>query len=137
VSDLLTATSLLTTLLALLYTVWYPEIKDCLEILPERKRADRGSQIQQVDATLYTRGVPLAGGAVVLCLVLLPEAGRLIGTAITNLTSEQPSAWPPYDTLAATFVVAYGFLLGMTFMAGVQVQRLWRQRRRLNESDTT
>jgi hypothetical protein len=137
VTDLLSATSLLTTLLALLYTVWYPEIKDCIAIVPERKRADRGGQIQQVEATFYGRGLPLAAGAFILCLVLLPEVARLVVTAVSTVSSRPVDSWPPYDTLAAAFLVAYGFLLGMTYLAVAQLRHLWQQRRRLRQADAS
>lgn len=134
-ADLLSATSLLTTLLALLYAVWYPDIKDCLALVPERKRADRGGQIQQVEATLYGRGVPLAAGALILCLVLLPEVARLVTTAVLIVTSKPPVSWPPYDTLAAAFVVAYGFLVGIASLAVAQLRHMWRKRSRLRQAD--
>jgi hypothetical protein len=119
----------------LLYTVWYPDIKACQALVPERKRADRGGQIHQVEATLYGRGVPLAAGAFILCLVLLPEVARLLITAASIVSSKPMPSWPPYDTSAAALVVAYGFLLGMTYLAVAQVRHLWRQRSRLRQAD--
>lgn len=112
-----------------------PSREDCLAIVPERKRADRGGQIQRVEATLYGRGVPLAAGALILCPVLLPEVIRLLATPVSIVSSKLPGSWPPYDTLAAAFVVAYGFLLGMASLALAQLRHLWQQRSRLRQAD--
>ena len=103
--------------------------------MPERKRADRGGQIQQVEATFHGRGLPLAAGAFILCLVLLPEVARLLVTAVSIVSSRPVDSWPPYDTVAAAFVVAYGFLVGMSYLAVAQLRHLWHQRRRLRQAD--
>ena len=134
-AELLSATSLLTALLTLLYSVWYPDIRSCMAIAPQRKRADRDAQIRRVEETLYWRGAPLAAGSLVLCLVLLPETVSVLATTARALLASPPQAWPPYDALAATFLVAYLFLLGLAGLAVFQVVRLWHQRQRLRRPD--
>ncbi len=125
-ADLLAATSLLATIIAVLYSVWYQEIKSSLAIKPERKRADREPQIRQVEATLRTRGIPLAAAGCLLCAVLVPALLGLIGATGHAVASGVSGSWPPYDTLSAAFGVAYVFLVGMAWLAAAEVWRLWR-----------
>jgi hypothetical protein len=134
-ADILSATSLLTALLGLLYAVWYPEINTCLAIVPERKRADRDGQIRQVESALHWRALPLAAGALGLCLVLAPEVIRVLAATVSIVLTRPPRAWPRYDAVAAAFAVAYGFLTCLAGLGVSQVVRLQRRSVRLRQPD--
>jgi len=134
-ADLLAATSLLATIIAVLYSVWYPEIESSREIKPERKRADRDPQIRQVEATLRTRAIPLMTAGCLLCVVLAPELLRVLGATVRAVESGLSGSWPPYDTLAAAFVVSYAFLVSLASLAAAQVLGLWQQMSTLRRRD--
>jgi hypothetical protein len=127
-ADVLSAMSLLVTMIALLYSVWYKEIQDEVELKPLRMSANRTGQIAGVKRTLRTRSLPLAAASMLLLLVLVPELMAVIQSALRAVSSGLSGSWPRYDTLAAVFLVAYSFLVGL---AGLAVRQVLDLRRKL------
>lgn len=134
-ADLLSASSLLATIVAVLFSLWYPEIQSALAITPERKRADRDPQIVRVKTVLATRALPLLAASGSLCLILLPVAfGVAADTVAAIARVVQGSSWT-YDALRAAFGAAFAFTLGMTILAMQQVRNLRTCLRRLEAPD--
>lgn len=75
--DVLSAASLLLAILAVLFSLWYGDIAAALRIETPTHLEDAGPQRRQIAEAIKTRAAPLAGAALVLLLVFVPEAIRL------------------------------------------------------------
>jgi hypothetical protein len=127
--DLLSAASLLVTLIALLYSTWYGEMTQALEIRIARFRLDREPDVATARRVLLTRAVPLALAAIALVAVLAPPAATVVRDAITQ------SAGDEYDGVKACFVLVWIIAVGL---AAATLQRglsLLTHYRRLNGPD--
>ena len=125
-ADLIGATSLLAAIVAALYSVWYPELRATRAMTVQRKRADRNSDIRVVESALRTRAISLVIASTILCLVLTPDCVRVLATAADGVVAAMAGAAPPYDSLAAVFVVAYAFLVGLAALGWSQAIGLVR-----------
>ena len=134
-ADLISATSLLTAILAGLYSMWYPDLRIALATKVERKRADRNEAIRDVMATLRTRSVPLLIATTTLCSVLAPDCISILTATVQGIASAMAGHASTYDSLEAVFVVAYGFLVGIAVLAWSHTVGLLRLLRRLRGPD--
>ena len=71
-SDLLSAASLFLAVLGLLYSAWYGEIRETLDIPAPDYKPDRGPVISKVKVAYYTRALPLVVGAATVSIILFP-----------------------------------------------------------------
>jgi uncharacterized ion transporter superfamily protein YfcC len=121
--DLLGAASLIVTAVTLLYTAWYAETQTALLTKKERFREDRGTQITNLKATLFSRSIPLAAATFAIVLVLAPPAVDTLRGALLD-------GWGrPYDAISACFVVVWilaGLLGGSVAAAGLRLKKMIR-----------
>lgn len=120
--DLLTAASLLASILTVLLSLWFRDLQQALGLQTSRHAADNGPQIRLARSVLMTRAVPLACLGVALSGVLLPAAVDVLAASWLAVSAGDAT----YDTLAATFVAVYVFILSLTVYALVVVVRLGR-----------
>lgn len=76
-SDLLSASSLLMAIAAILFSLWYAEISKTLEIEPKRFREDNVAARELVAAILFGKALPVAIMALAVLLIFLPDAIKL------------------------------------------------------------
>jgi hypothetical protein len=127
--DLLSAASLLATIISLLYSIWYGEIKEAQGAEIALQKADRGPAIQRVRATLLYRAVPLLGSAVLLVLILLPSTIDIIRN--TWEACFGPGTRQTYDPVEACFVAVYLVIIMLTVVTVFAVYGLAAKLRKL------
>jgi hypothetical protein len=98
--DLLSAASLLATVLSLLYSTWYGEIRDARNTtIPLH---DRNRVIKSVRAALWSRAVPVLAGAALLTAALTPPSVEIVQS--TSHTWVSASGSYHYDPVQACFL---------------------------------
>jgi hypothetical protein len=104
-SDLLGSASLLLTLIALLYSLWYPEIIQALNIKVKSHAADRVQDHQEVRSVYVSRAIPLFVAAVALTIVFSPDVARIIVKSLHNVFSRGWLSAQDYDASSASLVL--------------------------------
>lgn len=102
-SDLLSSASLLLTLIALLYGLWYQQIVSAIEIAVESQPADRKPAHKYARSVQWTKAVPLAIATLVLTAVFAPESLAIV---IASLKSIAGFGWfRHYDAVSTSLVL--------------------------------
>jgi hypothetical protein len=103
--DLLGSASLLLTLIALLYSLWYPEIIQALNIKVKNHAADRVQDHEHVRSVYVSRAIPLAVAAVALTVVFAPDVVRIIVTSVINVSRKGWLSTLDYDASSTSLVL--------------------------------
>jgi hypothetical protein len=114
-SDLLSAASLLLTVLGVVYGTWYSEIVSAIGAPIPDNPPNRGPVRQTVRAALYGKALPLALAAIVLTILFLPDALTIALGGLNALKTAGCVAFHKYNAVEAAFclvVVLTGALAG-------------------------
>lgn len=76
-SDLLSASSLLMAIAAILFSLWYADISKALEIEPKNHSEDNVAAKKAVTAILLSKALPVAIMALTVTLIFLPDAIKI------------------------------------------------------------
>jgi len=134
--DVLSAASLLLTILAVLYSLWYSEIAAILEIRVPAHLEDASGDRRRVGNVLKTRALPLVLAAFLLTVVFLPEAVHLVVRWIRHAYNR--GIWyaiRQYDPVSLALVLVVVGMGALTTYTGWLARRLLRLRRRLTPLD--
>lgn len=102
--DLLAAGSLILTVLAVLYSIWYPDAQSALNADLPPHYEDALPQLEQIRRVLEQEIVPLLVTSLATTLIFLPKAvGVVIGTG-NDLVGNFTRAVSDYDPVQATLV---------------------------------
>lgn len=121
--DLLSAASLLTALVGLLYSTWLNEIKGAAQATIPLSDVD--PVLRDVRRVLWTRAMPLFAAAAALVLLLLPPFVDVLTRAGQVVFGDR--AWH-YNAVGGCFVAAY--LIGVG-LAVVTASSVWEVRAKL------
>lgn len=112
-SDLLSAASLLLTVLGIVYGAWYMEIVNSLELAIPDHIEDRGAVRRTVSSALYGKAVPLASAALILMAVFLPDALAIGVGALSSFNGVGVSALRRYSAVEAAFCLVVALAGGL------------------------
>lgn len=132
--ELLSAAALITTVIAILFSLWYPEIEAAMAIKAANRppfRADRLPEIAHARQTLLTKCMPLSVIAAMPALVFAPEALGVLVRSIDALADPLSR----YDAVAAAFVAVYLLTLVLLVISVAQARRMTRWWRSWDASD--
>jgi hypothetical protein len=102
-ADILSATTLLLTLVGLLYTAWYPHLQDALETKVPAFPEDRKRELRQVRAALRTKALPLAALCTILALAFSPVAISIATASVRQLVDDPRCFVAKYDAVSTAF----------------------------------
>jgi len=126
-SDVLSAASLFLAVIGLLYSVWYAEIREAIEVNVPPHKEDRGPAIKKTRRTYSTRALPLAVVSLTLAVVLAPELISVAVSTATIIAQERVSALRRYDVVWSLFCAVAITSIGLA----IHTSRLaWRTRSR-------
>lgn len=114
-SDLLSAASLLLTVLGVVYGTWYTEIISALDEKPPDQLANRGDIRRKVRGALCGKAFPLTLAAVVLTVLFLPDAVTIAFGGLRSVGALGLKALCEYNAVKAAFclvVILTGALAG-------------------------
>ncbi len=123
--DLLSAESLILTVVSGLLALWYSDLQTALRLEKKLRVEDRGPEIAAMTHTLWRRAIPLTMLAAAATVVFAPNSIELIRRVEPLLSGDVPS----YDPIAVSVV---GVNLGMAFVtlyAGALAAALVTRRR--------
>jgi hypothetical protein len=131
---LLSAASLLTAVIALLYSLWYPELREATEAKIEIQHGDRGPARRLVREALIAKGLPLVAATFVQLVVFAPDAAAILSNAIRLTSKTETNGLVVYDSVQAAFLAVYLFSIALMFVATRIVYRLLRKQTDLARS---
>jgi hypothetical protein len=124
--DLLSAASLLMTVIAILYSLWHNDLEAGLKINPGRPADNRPSE-KRVFALITTKAFPLTAMAWTTSLVFMPQAISLSISSIRDWTQLNDGDYR-YNAVNTAFclVVIFSLILsGYTSAMLAGLIRLW------------
>jgi hypothetical protein len=130
-SDLLSAASLLMTVIAILYGLWQNDLGAGLKINPGPPADNRPSE-RRVFALITTKAFPLAAMAWATSLVFMPQAISLSISSVRHWSQFNGGGYR-YNAVSTAFclVVAFSLILsGYTSAMLAGLIRLWLKLRR-------
>jgi hypothetical protein len=102
-ADLLSAATLLLTVLGVVYSAWYPEITAALaEPIPDNA-PNRGPVRRRVKSALYRKALPLALAAGALTALFIPDTVKIAFKGMEEFRTAGCAAFEKYDAVAAAF----------------------------------
>ena len=128
-SDLLSAASLLMAVIAILYSLWYPELTKVLEIKPAKYKDDNVGPMKQVQRVLLAKALPLSLMALIVALVFLPDAIKICVEAYNGCATKGCAAIKSYDAVRTAYVLVFTFSLVLAFYVftlSFKIWQLWR-----------
>lgn len=102
-SDLLSAASLLLTLMGIVYGLWYTEIVGAQNATVPLLLADRNPVRNQVKAALFAKALPLAVATTVLAAIFFPNASSIAFPWLGALLAAPAQAFSHYNAVTVTF----------------------------------
>ena len=76
-SDLLSASSLLMAIAAILFSLWYADISKALEIEPKPHKEDNVAAKKSVTSVLFSKALPVSLMALSIAAIFLPDALKI------------------------------------------------------------
>lgn len=126
-SDLLSAATLLLTVLTILYGLWYGEITKALEIKIESDPRDRTRTYQTLRSVLYNRAVPLMLAAWFLTLIFAPDTISIMNATFRNFRSHGLAALADYSAVATAFELAVFLSFGLAIYLSLLTKKMFRK----------
>lgn len=130
--DLLSASSLLIAIAAILFSLWYVEITKVLEIVPKTYREDNVGARKTVSSALLTKAMPVAVMALLIALIFLPDTVGLIKEAWRAYQESGIAALEQYDAVKMAYCFVTILAIVLTIYMWLLVARLWALRGRLS-----
>ena len=128
-SDLLSAASLLLTVVGIFYGLWYVEISNAIDSgakLPPRDHPeDRTAPLKRLSETLRSKAIPLSIASLSVALVFLPPSLGIVVAFLVDLVRIGPCLLLKYDAIATAFVTVELFPLVLGYMSTVRAFSLW------------
>jgi len=130
-SDLLSASSLLMAIAAILFSLWYAEIAKALEITPKPHKEDNVAAQVTVSGVLLSKALPVAVMALSVAVIFLPDAIRIASDSLSTYQGSGIAAIQKYDAVrtAYCFVTILSVVLAAYMWA--LVAKLWSLRKQL------
>jgi hypothetical protein len=133
-SDNLSAASLLLTAVAIIYSLWYPEISGALKIIPKPHKPDNRADFKEVGRIFATRALPLFLISALLAVIFVPDSIEIFRRTARVLRSAELRAYSHYDAVRACFFTVTVLTVLFTIHLGILVIQLIGLRQRLNPS---
>lgn len=131
-SDLLSASSLLMAIAALLFSLWYSEITKALDIIPKQYKEDNVAARATVSGVLLSKALPVALMALIIAAIFLPDAINLIGESLNTLCELGWGAIRRYNAVKTAYCFVSLLSLTLALYMWVLVVRLFMLQKKLS-----
>lgn len=114
-ADILSSASLILAVIALLFTIWQPDIQKAKDFDEESHYPDIKKNHEKLKQVLWGQAIPLAVGASLMMIIFLPESVNLIISSINIIVAMGfVNSLSTYNVILAAFlIVEIGFLFLM------------------------
>jgi len=126
-ADLLSAATLLLTVLTILYGLWYDEITKALDTRIESDPRDRSRSYHMLRSVLYNRAIPLTLAAWFLTVTFAPDTISIILSTIENIGTRGISALTNYSAVATALVLAVFSSFGLAIYFSWLTKKLFKK----------
>lgn len=130
-SDLLSASSLLMAISAILFSLWYGDISKSLEISPKNHSEDNVAAKQSVTTTIFSKALPVAIMALSVALIFLPDAIKITKESFLIYSSSDYELYR-YDAVRTAYCFVTILSIALASYMWVLVWKLSSLRRRLS-----
>jgi hypothetical protein len=120
-ADLLAASSLLLTILTILYSLWYPEIDEAIRRKVSAHPEDREGDYAHCRMVYRTKALPLTLFAIVISVINLPDSFGILYFAVSQIWSSSPAS---YDAAKASFVAVFFIMVFLASHTAVITSKL-------------
>lgn len=129
--ELIGAASLLLAAIGVLYSVWYPEIREAVDVHVPLHLDDAGPERERVAQALHHRARPLFWSAAILALLLIPDSIRILFGSVAHWSAAGWEALLDYEATQAALLAILVFLLVFTVHLRGLVESLKDKRKEL------
>lgn len=130
-SDLLSASSLLMAISAILFSLWYGDISKSLEISPKDYSEDNVAAKKSVTNTILSKALPVAIMALSVALIFLPDAIKITKESFMIYSSRNYDLYK-YDAVRTAYCFVTILSIALATYMWVLVWKLWSLRKRLS-----
>ncbi len=130
--DILSAASLLLTIVTVLYALWYPELIEGMEIKIPNHKEDRPGPLSEINKVIYSRALPLFISSVLVSVVFIPD--------VINILNEVNEAWaqsdgeiPNYSSVKAAICIVVVFSIFMSLHVGFMLVKMLNIKRNMKK----
>lgn len=131
-SDLLSASSLLMAIAAILFSLWYSEIAKALEVVPKQHSVDNVASRVSVSAVLFSKALPVAVMALAVAAIFLPDALKLAKESFKVFKELGLDALEKYDAVRTAYCFVTVLSIVLAIYMWVLVAKLLSLRKRLS-----
>ena len=103
--DLLSSASVLLTLIALLYSLWYPEMVQAIDTVVPPDKRDREPDHKRVKGVYSTKARPLAVAALILTVVFAPDTVRILCASAKHASEGGLRSILDYNAVSSSLVL--------------------------------
>jgi hypothetical protein len=132
-NDLISASSLLIAIAAMLFSLWYVEITKALEIVPKAYKEDNVAAYKTVSGVLHAKAMPVAVMATAVALIFFPDTARLIKESLRAYQESSIAAFERYDAVKTAYCFVTIFAMALAAYMWLLVAKLCLLRRRLRK----
>jgi hypothetical protein len=129
-TDLLSAASLLLTIVGVIYGIWYGEITSAIDNtskLPSKEHpADRAAPLRRLRGVLCSKAIPLALASQCVSIVYLPPSLGLVVQFIHGWIRNGPAILLQYDPIGTSFIVVEFFSVSLAYLSSARAWTLWK-----------
>jgi NADH:ubiquinone oxidoreductase subunit 5 (subunit L)/multisubunit Na+/H+ antiporter MnhA subunit len=126
--DILSATSLLLTIITVLYGLWSQEIKQATNIDLNIYGEDNSEQYHKVNYVLKYKSFPLLVASLLLTFIISPKALEIINSSITLIIKEID--WE-YNTVLAAYIMVWFFSIVISVYSVISTIRLYANKSKI------
>ena len=125
-SDILSASSLLLTVIGILYGLWYPVISDVLKGEVKAHALDNRATLECANEVFRYKVLPLLIFSSLLVVIDLPDSIHIVHRAIQLCSQHCSSIWKHYNAVYGSFLLVEIVLMFLSLHMGrlaVQVRQ--------------
>lgn len=130
--DILSAASLLLTIVTVLYALWYPELIEGLKIEIPPFKEDRPGPLSKINEIIYSRALPLFMSSLLVSLVFIPDAVNILSEVYETWTQNYRNIHS-YSSVKTAICIVVAFSLFMSLHVGFMLKKMLYIKRNMSK----
>ena len=122
--DILSAASLLLTIVTVFYALWYPELIKAIDKKVPTHREDRSGPLSEINKILLSRAIPLFLSSFVVSIIFMPDAIDIIVESINR----EDGVIYKYNSVKMAICIVVFFAIGITIHSGNMLIKIINKR---------
>jgi len=132
-SDLLSASSLLLTIAAILFSLWYPDISNALQITPNVHSEDNVGARTAVTSVILSKALPVAIVSAGAAIIFIPDTISIVKESLNMLQASGYSIGTNYDAVKTAYCFVTICTVALASYMWTMLIRLWNLRKHLGQ----